>query len=68
MSNNRYSDKLTPAETKRLEHAIRENGGQVKLAAAFNVTPATVSRILNRHNSPSNQLRQKLVDVGVIKK
>ena len=59
--------KLTPAETKRLEHFIREKGGQVKASVLLGCAPATLSRTINGHTATSALLREKLVGVGVVK-
>lgn len=59
--------KLTPAEAKRLEQYVDENGGQVKASIILGVAPWTLSRTANRHTGPSPMLVGKLVEIGVVK-
>ena len=67
MNNNRHAAKLTPAEAKRLEQHVNKGGGQIKAGALFGVTPATISRNVNRHTAPSPMLRKALVEAGIVK-
>lgn len=59
--------KLTPAEAKRFEQYVENHGGQIRAAGLLGITPATISRNVNRHTHPSPMLRDKLVQAGVIK-
>lgn len=59
---------LTTAEVKRLEQFQKTSGGQLKAAIAMGVTPETLSRTLNRHTAPSQMLRDKFIEWGIIMK
>ena len=67
MKNNRHAQKLSPAEARRFEQYVYKGGGQIKVGASFGVTPATVSRNVNRHTAPSPMLRKALIEAGIIK-
>ncbi|MBS3927824.1 MAG: hypothetical protein KGZ65_04450 [Sphingomonadales bacterium] len=59
--------KLLPPEIGRLQKYIDAHGGQEKVGVSWGVNSSTLSRILNRHHAPSPLLKQKLVEVGVVK-
>jgi hypothetical protein len=67
MKNNRHAAKLSPAEARNLEQFTEKHGGQIAAGALFGVSPATISRNVNRHTSPSPMLRKALVENGIIK-
>ena len=65
--NHRHAVKLVPAEAKRLEQYIEKSGGQPKASLFFGVAISTLSRTVNRHTAPSPLLREKLVEIGIVK-
>lgn len=59
--------KLSPSDIQRLKKFIDANGGQEQVGVSWGVNSSTLSRIINRHHAPSPLLKQKLVEVGVVK-
>lgn len=59
--------KLTPAESRRLEQFVDKVGGQNKASLILHVSTGTLSRSANRRTAPSNMLRDKLVEQGIVK-
>lgn len=65
--NSAPSEKLTPAEAKRLEQFVTKNGGQLEARRLFgNCAPATLSRTAHRHTAPSALLLPYLIEHKIV--